>query len=394
MFSSSSAETGPNLSQILNSGDVELSNLVQPLRKTVTFANTQDHELDRIIFNQNGNDSDTDFRNSLNVSQLGSRIVDGSNPILTIPTLHGEWSLQNGAYHQNTTRTRIADKTSDSNSSRYKYITNPENAELHTRNEYRNKLVEWKHIISNHESILKKERKKTGIPRYVSKIQKSPFGYLTRTFDFADKHLDNFLDKRTEYDDIENTEFSESDLQLSKTELENTMNYLYSNSMTSVVTNTSKMVQQFQNSQRDLYGNNDNYTKITNELWDKTMTEALKKHFDDTLDNHISKMSSKLPIDEDDKHRLRKQREKLKDIDNGLQNGKITVQGVKDSIRCTWRSESTVPEGIPGIKKPKVRKPDDTKRIIAETCWTWKDGDVKFDGNVESDDDVDSTGEI
>ncbi|WVQ66917.1 uncharacterized protein L199_005108 [Kwoniella botswanensis] len=153
------------------------------------------------------------------------------------------------------------------------------------------------------------------------------------------------------------------------------MSELYGRSMDAAVRITAKMLTSIKKEQKKRYGQS---TDIDDEVLTKTWKDAMYTHFDETLSDFLMTWDHEKPVKKRELEKADEQVRKLRELHHALNYGTISMSGDRDSITCTWTSRTIEERGLPGPGILFGREPKDKSRIVAETGWTWKDGEVTF----------------
>ncbi|OCF77377.1 hypothetical protein I204_01365 [Kwoniella mangroviensis CBS 8886] len=155
------------------------------------------------------------------------------------------------------------------------------------------------------------------------------------------------------------------------------MSELYGRSMDAAVRSTAKMFTAIKKEQKKRYGQS---TELADEVLAKTWKEAMYNHFDETLSDFLQTWNHQKPVKKKELKKADEQMRKLRELHHALNYGTISMSGDRDHITCTWISRTIEERGLPGPGILVGREPKDKSRIVAETGWTWKDGQVTFLG--------------
>ncbi|WWD03720.1 hypothetical protein V865_001776 [Kwoniella europaea PYCC6329] len=152
---------------------------------------------------------------------------------------------------------------------------------------------------------------------------------------------------------------------------------LYGRSMDAAVRITAQMLTSIKKEQKKRYGQS---TDIDDEVLTKTWKDAMYTHFDETLSDFLMTWNHQKPVKKKELKKADEQMRKLRELHHALNYGTISMRGDRDSVTCTWISRTVEERGLPGPGILFGREPKDKSRIVTETGWIWKDGEVTFLG--------------
>ncbi|WVW86233.1 hypothetical protein I302_108275 [Kwoniella bestiolae CBS 10118] len=154
------------------------------------------------------------------------------------------------------------------------------------------------------------------------------------------------------------------------------MSHLYGRSIDAACRTTARMLGSLKKEQRKRYGR---CTEVNGDLLGDTLMEAMSRHFDGALTDLLKDWKYDIPIKNKQMKKAETQNERLREISKALQRGTISMSGNSDSITCSWSSRTDERGGIPGLSTLWRKEPKDRSRVIQETRWTWRGGEVVFD---------------